>query len=359
MISRKVSCFLSVDVRNSRHTTWTPQRIQCLLRFPWYSNFHKSPVVWKKTPKPLHGMPVIFEVVHLMHQRSPTLPPSPCHIAGVWCPWRTSWHSKFVLEIHVAFLFVGTRPAFQGRSVVSMRQRIHGFFQPFGFQFHDSSQLHKLTGAGADWIATVFHYSTKRRPMELPGVIDSAFASGHNDDNPQFEGDDIDPKSYLKHDFCQLWLKVAGCFSWPFGFSSPWHPAGIIAAGATTEFEIRFAPKEVEDFSAVLATHLFNIVEFLGVSWWKILYYSGRFFWRIFCISKSAGVSFYYCFVCLYNSHDNETILSLVGQNPFFSDLQSFDPNPVDFLGGLSPSMIQQNPKIYKLGTSWYPDFGK
>lgn len=33
-------------------------------------------------------------------------------------------------------------------------------------------------------------------------------------------------------------------------------PKGIIAAGATTEFEIRFAPKEVEDFSAVLESRM-------------------------------------------------------------------------------------------------------
>ena len=210
-----------------------------------------------------------------------------------------------------------------------MERRLHGF-QPFGFQFHDSSQLNKLTGAGADWIATVFHYSTKRRPMELPGVIDSAFDCGHTrdcshkDNDPQFEGDDIDLNNYFKHDFSQLWWKVAGFFCDPLTVSFPSHPAGIIAAGATTEFEIRFAPKEVEDFSAVLATHLSNVVEFLGVSWWKILCYSGRFFWRIFCISKSAGLSFYNGFVCLYNLHDSETILSLVGQNPFF--FQIYNP---------------------------------
>ena len=90
---------------------------------------------------------------------------------------------------------------------------IHGFFQPFGFQFHDSSQLHKLTGAGADWIATVFHYSTKRRPMQWPGIdCGQTGDCSPKDHNPQFEGDDIDLNNYFKHDFCQLWLKVAGFF---------------------------------------------------------------------------------------------------------------------------------------------------
>ena len=43
----------------------------------------------------------------------------------------------------------------------------------------------------------------------------------------------------------------------------------------------------------------------------------------------------------IYNSH-HETILNSVGRNPFLSDLRSFDPNPEDFLGGLSPSIIQK-----------------
>ncbi|CAK8990142.1 unnamed protein product [Durusdinium trenchii] len=36
-------------------------------------------------------------------------------------------------------------------------------------------------------------------------------------------------------------------------------PKGTIAAGASAEFEIRFAPKEVEDFSAVLDAQLHQL----------------------------------------------------------------------------------------------------
>ena len=36
---------------------------------------------------------------------------------------------------------------------------------------------------------------------------------------------------------------------------------GTIAAGASAEFEIRFAPKEVEDFSAVLDAQLHQLGE--------------------------------------------------------------------------------------------------
>ena len=83
---KKVSCFLSVETTKKSHI-WSPKEKP--MKIPMMQEIFTNLQLFRKKLQ-RHWI-----AMHLIRQRSPTLLPSPCHIAGVWCPWRRCWKLAF------------------------------------------------------------------------------------------------------------------------------------------------------------------------------------------------------------------------------------------------------------------------